>query len=457
MAQPVLAERIIDDSLSVSDFYYRKFTEINGFILKILKENGRGDGNLMVMEYVDLGERGFLRREKFRLQLFDNNLQLKWEVNIPPEMYINVPKPFYHITANDDYIYFFESGSSPNSTFYSCKVTQLNYKGEIVGTSRKTDVAYRVFATFPGDRGLYIVGHRFLQGPEYYLGVFSDKDLGFSQRKVSLPHTKKEIANWTINKSEYECVTGNPRNNHVWLRKGYILHPMSDDAGISSRFVQLDTAGRISDEVKINFDPAYRNFLGIDTECLEELDKMLTVVLKGAKTGPYFDIYLNKTDGEPLLHKEWHFYDIKKHLREEYHYYDYREISYNHYRNVDHFKAVVYDNFNNHLILIDQVPDGTYFFHVNFDFELMRVDYAKEFSGISLGSSQYHVGILSGFSTIYNKEGFYPRKTALDFIANRRVDNPRNYYYTVFNRKHTQILIIDDLQKRKTRAYELGK
>ena len=67
--QRVISNKVIDTDLAIRDLYYRSFTEINGFILKILKEDGKGDGNFAVIDYTDLGDKGFLRREKFTLQL----------------------------------------------------------------------------------------------------------------------------------------------------------------------------------------------------------------------------------------------------------------------------------------------------------------------------------------------------------------------------------------------------
>ena len=279
----------------------------------------------------------------------------------------------------------------------------------------------------------------------------------FSQKKIKLPHSNRELAQWTINKSEFEHVQGNIKNNYTWLRKAYFIYPMSEDQAIYSHYVKIDTSGAILKEVKIDFETTYNNFLGIDTEVSEELNLMPTIVLKGIKTGPVLDIYTKNLNNQFLLRKELHFYDIKKHLPEGYNYYDYREITYNHYRNVDHFKAIVNDNFNDNFVLIDQVPSGTYFFHLSRNFELKKVDFAKEFSGISSGMSQYGIGITSGFSTLYKKDSFYPRKTALDFIMNFKRENPRNYYYTVMNRKYYQIVIVEDINKSETKAYKLGK
>jgi hypothetical protein len=456
-AQRISSKNVLDDSLEVSDFYYRKYTEINGFILKILKENGRGDGNFTVLDYIDLKGKGFLRREKFTLQYFDNNFNKKWEMELSPKLYLSVPKPFYQIRANDDYIYFFESGAPVNSTTYSCKVTQINYQGEVVQESKVVDLQYRVFNTFASDRGLYLIGHRFLQGPKYYMGSFFFHNLNYSQKNIKLYHSPKEIGNWTVNKSEYEDVDGNFGNNTTWIRKAYIVYPMSDDEAVHSEYCKLDTAGRILQTVKVDFDASYRNFLGIDTECYQALDKLITVVLKGVKTGPFFDIYVKDLANKELLHKELHFYDLKKYLREEYPYYDYREITYNHYRNVDHFSSIVYDNFNNLYVLIDKVPDGTYFFHFDTEFELKRIDFAKEFNSRANGEFQYSVGIVSNISTIYNAAGHEPRKTALDFLANMHHENPWEYYYTVFSRSNEQLLIVDDLKSRKTFGYKITK
>ena len=457
MGQTILDQKVIDENLSVNDLYYRKYSEINGFILKVLKENGRGDGNYVVLDYIDLKEKGFLRREKFKLQYFNNALQKQWEINLPPETYINVPKPFYQITANDDFIYFFEAGVSPTTTFYNCKVTQLNFRGEVIKVSEHVNLSSRIFSTFPSNRGVHIVGHRFSQGPEYFLGSFSNKDLHYSEKKISLPHSEKEVASWAVNKSEYEHVSRRLGNNYTWLKKAHMINPMREDEAIYSQYIKIDTAGRIRNTVKVDFDGTYRNFLGIDTECFEELNLIPTIVLKGAKTGPYLDVYMKDLDNFLVYHKELHLYDIRKHLRSEYPYYDYSEVTYNHYQNVDHFKAIIYDNFNEHFILIDKVPDGTYFFHINKKFELKRIDYAKEFSGISNSSFQYGIGIVSGFSTIYLQEGFYPRKTALDFIMNMKHDNPRDYYYTILSRNNFQLLIVDDLKSNHTKAYKLGK
>jgi predicted secreted protein len=456
-AQRVLSTHTIDDSLEVTDFYYRKHTEINGFILKILKENGRGDGNFTVLDYIDLKEKGFLRREKFKLQYFDNDFNQKWELQLSPDLYLSVPKPFYQIRANNDFIYFFESGAPVNATTYSCKVTQIDYQGNIVNVSDVIDLQFKVFNTFPSDRGLYIVGHRFLQGPEYYMGSFSFHKLQYNQKKIKLEHSQKEISNWNVNKSEYEDVDGNFGNNYTWLRKAYIVYPMSDDEGVYSAYCKVDTSGKVEQTVKIDFDPLYRNFLGIDTECYEELNKLITVVLKGVKTGPFFDIYVKDLNNNDILHKEWHFYDLKKYLRSEYPYYDYREIVYNHYRNVDHFSSILYDSFNHTFVLIDKVPDGTYFFHFSQQFDLKRIDYAKEFNVKSNGEYQYSVGIVSGISTIYSEDGYYPRKTALDHLADMHHDNPWNYYYTVFSRKHEQLLIVDDLSTRTSKGYKISK
>ena len=371
---------------------------------------------------------------------------------------MNVPKPFYQITANDQFIYFFESGTNPEFTYQSCKVTRINYEGEVLGSSKLEDAQSRVFATFPGSMGLYYIGHRFLQGPEYFLGRFDSKNLKHSNKKIKLPHSKREIENWVINKSEFEYVPVKCRNNFIWLKKGYINQPMSDNQDIHSQYCRIDTSGKISKEIKVPFDmTTYRNYLGIDTRYFEEDEIVSTIVLKGAKTGPYFDVYLKDMDNNVKFRKELHFYDLRKNLREEYRYYDYHEINYNHYRNVDHFKAMIRDNFNSNYVLVDKVPDGTYFFHVNDQFELLRVDYAKEFGGVSLGSGQYNIGIVNGFSTIYLKEGYHPRKTALDFVMNKDIENPRNYFYTIFNRGDYQILIIDDAKVGRTEAFKLGK
>ena len=457
-SQPVLKKQLLDSDLSVRDLYYRSFTEINGYIIKILKENGKGDGNFAVIDYIDLGDKGFLRREKFHIQYYTNDLDMKWEVEIEPEKYLNVPKPFYQITANDHFIYFFESGTNPEFTYQSCKVTQINYAGAITGVSKGVDAESRVFSTFPSSSGLYYIGHRFLQGPEYFLGSFDEKTLKHKSKKIKLPHNQKEVENWVINKSEFEHVPAMGRNNYTWIKKGYIVQPMSDNQDIHSQYCKIDTAGKIVKNVEVPFDfTAYRNYLGIDTRFFEGHKLISTIVLKGAKTGPYFDIYLKSTENATKFRKELHFYDLRKNLREEYRYYDYHEINYNHYRNVDHFKAVIWDDFNKNYVLIDKVPDGTYFFHVNNEFELRRVDYAKEFGGVSRGSSQYNIGIVNGLATIYLKEGYVPKKTALDFIMTKSIENPRNYFYTVFNRGDYQLLIIDDAVAGNTVGYKLGK
>ena len=101
-----------------------------------------------MLDYVDLKEKGFLRRENLVCSNFDNNLTKKWEIDLPPEIYQSAPKPFYQLTANDDFIYFLESGVSQNSS-YICKVTQLNYQGEVVSVKIQQDINSRIFSTFP--------------------------------------------------------------------------------------------------------------------------------------------------------------------------------------------------------------------------------------------------------------------------------------------------------------------
>lgn len=168
-----------------------------------LNDDALNTNNFFVPYYANFGEKGILIRQGTKYELYDSDLNKKWEATIPEHDidYKLYGMQYFKIVCSNDFIYILDNYSTlfqldtknKNKTF----LTQLDFNGKIVSSKSFDDLIPKDFVIidcFASSDGCHYVSTDFYRGSwkksdpkKDFFGTFSASGLNHSTKQINLP------------------------------------------------------------------------------------------------------------------------------------------------------------------------------------------------------------------------------------------------------------------------------